>query len=470
MGSIVKNAEQARLRCPVVFDSLSDKLQSALGDLRKRGTLDEESISRAMREIRLALLEADVNFTVVRDFVARVREQAMGEEVLKSLTAGQQVVKIVHDELTALMGEGESGLAFGKFTVILLAGLQGSGKTTTAGKLALQLRKQGRKPGLIAADLQRPAAIDQLEQLGKQIDVPVYRTDTKDAVEATRSGLERARAEGLDTVIVDTAGRLQIDEELMAELGRVRDEAKPHNILLVLDAMTGQEAVNVAQAFDERIAFDGVILTKLDGDARGGAALSVKAITGKPIKFASMGEKVDALEVFHPDRMASRILGMGDVLTLIERAEAAVEEDEQEAMEKRLRAGQFTFDDFLKAYKMLRRMGPLKGILKMIPGMSQQLGEVEVDDRELGRVEAIVLSMTPLERARPIVIDGKRRLRIARGSGTTVEQVNKLLEARKQMEKLMKQMGRGKMPALPTQQAPGGQSATRKRSSKKRKS
>ena len=284
--------------------------------------------------------------------------------------------------------------------------------------------------------------------------MPVFRTDTKDAVEATRSGLERARADGLDTVIVDTAGRLQIDEELMDELARVRDEAKPQNVLLVLDAMTGQEAVNVAEAFDERIAFDGVILTKLDGDARGGAALSVKAITGKPIKFASTGEKLDALEVFHPDRMASRILGMGDVLTLIERAEAAVEEDDQAEMEKRLRAGQFTFDDFLKAYKMLRRMGPLQGILKMIPGLNEQLGDVEVDEKQLGRVEAIVLSMTPQERRSPIVIDGKRRIRIANGSGATVEQVNQLLEARKQMEKMMKQMGRGKMPALPNQQAP----------------
>jgi signal recognition particle subunit SRP54 len=452
-----------------MFDSLSDKLQHALGDLRKRGKLDEEAISRAMREIRLALLEADVNFTVVRDFVARVREKALGEEILKSLTPGQQVVKVVHDELTSLMGEGESGLAFGKFTVILLAGLQGSGKTTTAAKLALHLRKSGRKPGLVAADLQRPAAIDQLEQLGKQIQIPVFRTDTKDAVEATRKGLERARADGLDAVIVDTAGRLQIDEELMDELVRVRDEAKPLNILLVLDAMTGQEAVNVAEAFHERIAFDGVILTKLDGDARGGAALSVKAITGKPIKFASTGEKVDALEVFHPDRMASRILGMGDVLTLIERAEAAVAEDEQAEMEKRLAAGQFSFDDFLKAYKMLRRMGPLQGILKMIPGMKEQMGDVDVDERQLGRVEAIVLSMTPQERRSPIVIDGKRRIRIARGSGTTVEQVNQLLEARKQMERMMKQMGRGKMPALPNQKAPGAPSATRKASSKRKK-
>jgi signal recognition particle subunit SRP54 len=452
-----------------VFDSLSDKLQGALGDLRKKGKLDEEAISRAMREIRLALLEADVNFTVVRDFVAHVRERALGEEVLKSLSPGQQVVKVVHDELTELMGAGESGLAFGKFTVILLAGLQGSGKTTTAAKLALHLQKAGRKPGLVAADLQRPAAIDQLEQLGSQIDVPVFRTDTKDAVEATRSGIERARSAGLDTVIVDTAGRLQIDEELMTELQRVRDEAKPLNVLLVVDAMTGQEAVNVAQAFDERISFDGVILTKLDGDARGGAALSVKAITGKPIKFASTGEKVDALEVFHPDRMASRILGMGDVLTLIERAEAAVAEDDQAEMEKRLRAGQFTFDDFLKAYKMLRKMGPLQGIMKMIPGLGSQLGDVDVDEQQMGRVEAIVLSMTPNERRTPHLIDGKRRIRIANGSGASVEQVNQLLEARKQMEKMMKQMGRGKMPALPAQQAPPPLSATRKTGIKRRK-
>jgi signal recognition particle subunit SRP54 len=399
-----------------------------------------------------------------------VREKALGEEILKSLTPGQQVVKVVHEELTQLMGEGESGLAFGKFTVILLAGLQGSGKTTTAAKLALHLRNEGRRPGLVAADLQRPAAIDQLEQLGKQIQVPVFRTDTKDAVVATRDGLARARADNLDTVIVDTAGRLQIDEELMDELVQVRNEAKPTNVLLVLDAMTGQEAVNVAEAFHERIAFDGVILTKLDGDARGGAALSVKAITGKPIKFASTGEKVDALEVFHPDRMASRILGMGDVLTLIERAEAAVEADEQAEIEKRMAAGQFTFDDFLKAYKMLRRMGPLQGVLKMIPGMKEQLGDVDVDESRLGRVEAIVLSMTPQERRSPIVIDGKRRLRIAKGSGTTVEQVNQLLEARKQMEKMMKQMGRGKMPGLPTQQqAPTSLSAGRKSGVKRKK-
>jgi signal recognition particle subunit SRP54 len=453
-----------------VFDTLSDKLQGVLGDLRKKGRLDEEAISRAMREIRLALLEADVNFTVVRDFVAHVRERALGEDVLKSLTPGQQVVKIVHEELTTLMGEGSSELALGKFSVILLAGLQGSGKTTTAAKLALALRAQGRKPGLVAADLQRPAAIDQLEQLGAQLGVPVFRTDTADPVEATRRGIERARSAQLDTVIVDTAGRLQLDVELMEELERVRDEAKPDNVLLVLDAMTGQEAVNVAQAFDERIAFDGVILTKLDGDARGGAALSVKAVTAKPIKYASTGEKLDQLEVFHPDRMASRILGMGDVLTLIERAEQAVAEDEQAEMEKRMRAGQFTFDDFLGAYKMLRRMGPLQGILKLIPGLGKDLGDLDVDEKQLGRVEAMVLSMTPQERRSPIVIDGKRRQRIARGSGATVEQVNQLLEARKGMEKMMKQMGRGKMPALSTPGvSDGGHPAMSRRSSARRK-
>ena len=454
-----------------MFDTLSERLQGALGDLRKRGKLDDEAVSRAMREIRLALLEADVNFQIVKQFVESVRERTVGEDVQKSLTPGQQVVKIVHEELTALMGAGSSRLAFAGRppTVILLAGLQGSGKTTAAAKLALLLRKEGRRPALVAADLQRPAAIEQLTQLGKQIDIPVYADERSDPVKAVRDGIARAREDTRDVVILDTAGRLHVDEDLMDELARVRDEAKPHNVLLVLDAMTGQEAVNVAQAFNERIAFDGVILTKLDGDARGGAALSVKAITGKPIKFASMGEKVDALEVFHPDRMASRILGMGDVLTLIERAEAAVEQDDQAEMEKRLAAGQFTFDDFLKAYKMLRRMGPLQGILKLIPGMKEQLGEVDVDESQLGRVEAIVLSMTPQERRSPIVIDGKRRLRIANGSGATVEQVNQLLEARKQMEKMMKQMGRGKMPALPTQQAPTPLSAGRKSGVKRKK-
>ena len=435
-----------------MFDTLSDKLQGALGDLRSRGVLTEEDLSRAMREIRLALLEADVNFKVVKDFVARVRERAAGAAVTKSLSPGQEVVKIVHEELTELMGSGGSRLAYSGRppTVILLAGLQGSGKTTAAAKLALLLRKQeGRSPALVAAYLQRPAAIDQLEQLGKQIQIPVYLDrSTQDAVAVARHGLEQAQAQGRDVVVVDTAGRLQIDKPLMEELAAVQKAVKPHNVLLVLDAMTGQEAVAVAEAFQERIDFDGIVMTKLDGDARGGAALSVKAVTGKPIKLASSGEKLDQLEYFHPDRMASRILGMGDVLTLIEKAEQAAEANEQEEMERRLRAGQFTFEDFLQSYRMMRRMGPLKSIVGMIPGLGKQLQGAEVDDRELGRVEAIVLSMTVEERRKPELINGSRRARIARGSGTTVQQVNQLLTARKQMAKMVKQMGKGKTPNL----------------------
>src|SRR5213076_549790 len=469
-----------RLSQPM-FDTLSDKLQSALGDLRRRGTLDDETITRAMREVRLALLEADVNFDVVKEFVAHVRERALGADVQKSLTPGQQVVKIVHEELTELMGSGSSQIAFSQRppTTILLAGLQGSGKTTTAGKLALLLKNEGRKPALVAADLQRPAAIDQLIQLGAQVDVPVYADERSDPVKAVRDGIDRAKQDGRDVVILDTAGRLQIDEPLMEELAAVRREAKPTNVLLVLDAMTGQEAVNVAQAFQERIDFDGVVLTKLDGDARGGAALSVKAVTGKPIKLASVGEKLDALEWFHPDRMAGRILGMGDVLTLIERAEAAVEEDEKEELERRMMQGEFSFDDFLKSYKMLRRMGPLQGVLKMIPGLGKQLeGLDQVDERQLAQVEAVILSMTPQERRVPHVIDASRRRRIAAGSGTTVTQVNQLIEGRKQMAKMMKAMGSGKMPQIPGMQAPGMQppgngkprpSATRKSSSKRKR-
>ncbi len=433
-----------------MFDTLSDRLQGALGDLRKRGTLEEEAISHAMREVRLALLEADVNFKVVKDFVDRVKERALGEAVTKSVTPGQQVVKIVHDELTALMGTGTSVLAFAGRppTVILLAGLQGSGKTTAAAKLALRLRKEGRTPLLVAADLQRPAAVEQLEQLGRQIQIPVH-TSSADPVEAARSGVERAKEKGEDVVIVDTAGRHQVDEELMAELAHIRDATRPTNVLLVLDAMTGQEAVNVAQAFQERVAFDGVLMTKLDGDSRGGAALSVKAVTGKPIKLVSVGEKLDQLEEFHPDRMASRILGMGDVLSLVEKAQAATGEEEQKELEQRLMAGEFTFDDFLASYRMLRRMGPLRNVVSMIPGLGKQLQGADVDESELARIEAIVLSMTPKERALPHEIDGSRRRRIAQGSGTTVQEVNQLLQARKQMAKLMKDMRKGKIPALP---------------------
>ena len=434
-----------------MFDTLSDRLQAALGDLRSRGRLSEEDVSRAVREIRLALLEADVNFQVVKEFVATVKARALGGDVAKSLTPGQQVVKIVHEELATLMGPEGSRLAFAGRppTVILLVGLQGSGKTTAAAKLALLLRREGKRPALVAADLQRPAAIDQLQQLGKQIDIPVYRRDeTKDPVEVVRHGLEQARAQGRDVLVIDTAGRLHVDEELMEELVRLRCAAQPTNVLLVLDAMTGQDAVSVAQAFSARVAFDGVLLTKLDGDARGGAALSVKAVTGKPIKLASTGEKLDQLEYFHPDRMASRILGMGDVLTLIERAEEAAREEEDAEMERRLLAGQFTFDDFLQSYRMMRRMGPVQNVLRLIPGVGKELRGVNVDDRELARVEAIVLAMTPEERRRPEIINGSRRARIARGSGTTVQQVNQLLAGRKQMQKMMKQLGRGKVPNI----------------------
>jgi signal recognition particle subunit SRP54 len=460
-----------------MFDALADKLQSALSDLKGRGTLDDETITRAMREVRLALLEADVNFDVVKQFVAQVRERALGQDVQKSLTPGQQVVKIVHEELTELMGSGSSQIAFSPRppTTILLAGLQGSGKTTAAGKLALLLKKDGRKPALVAADLQRPAAIDQLIQLGAQVDVPVYADERSDPVKAVRDGIDRAKQDGRDVVILDTAGRLQIDEPLMEELAAIRREAKPTNVLLVLDAMTGQEAVNVAQAFQERIDFDGVVMTKLDGDARGGAALSVKAVTGKPIKLASVGEKLDALEWFHPDRMAGRILGMGDVLTLIERAEASVGDDEKEELERSMMKGEFSFDDFLKSYKMLRRMGPLQGVLKLIPGLGKQLeGLDQVDEKQLAQVEAIILSMTPHERRVPHVIDASRRKRISAGSGTTLQQVNQLIEGRKQMAKMMKAMGSGKMPSLPGTMpaASSGKprpSATRKSASKRKK-
>jgi signal recognition particle subunit SRP54 len=434
-----------------MFDALGDKLQAVLGGLRSRGKLDDETVSRAMREIRLALLEADVNLAVVKEFTGAVKERALGQEVMKSLTPGQQVVKIVHEELTRIMGSSDSRLTFAGRppTVILLVGLQGSGKTTTAAKLALMLRKDGKSPMLVAADLQRPAAIAQLQQLGKQIQIPVFSPRNDDPVAVALEGVESARAQGKDVVIVDTAGRLQIDPELMDELGRIATAIRPTNILLVLDAMTGQQAVDVALAFHERVAFDGVVLTKLDGDARGGAALSVRAVIGKPVKLASVGEKLDQLEVFHPDRMASRILGMGDMLTLIEKAEAAATEDEQKEMEARLMAGELDFDDFLTSYRMMRRMGSVKSLLSMIPGLGKELKDVDVDEQELGRVEAIILSMTPRERRLPHVIDGSRRQRIAKGSGTTVQQVNQLLNARKQMQKMMKQMSKGKMPALP---------------------
>jgi len=444
-----------------VFDTLSDKLQATLGGLGRGGRLDEEAISKAMREIRLALLEADVNLEVARDFTNAVKERSLGQDVLKSLTPGQQVVKIVHEELTALMGTGDSRLAFGRPpTVILLAGLQGSGKTTAAAKLGLMLRRDGKRPALVACDLQRPAAVDQLEQLGKQIQLPVFALDRSDPVAAARLGLDVARKDGLDVVVLDTAGRLHVDEDLMAELERVAAETKPTNVLLVLDAMTGQEAVNVATAFDEAVSLDGVVLTKIDGDARGGAALSVKEVVGKPILFVGTGEKLEDFEPFHPDRMASRILGMGDVLTLIEKAEESFDADVAQRAQEQLAKGQFTLEDFLEQMRQVRKMGPIGNIMKMLPGMPKELRNQELDEGELGRVEAIICSMTPAERRDPSLINGSRRLRIAHGSGTTTTQVNALLKQFKQVQSMMRQMGggkgkKGKRPKLPIGDIPG---------------
>jgi signal recognition particle subunit SRP54 len=443
-----------------MFDTLSDKLQSVLGDLKGQGKLNEEDIDKAMREIRLALLEADVNFKVVKQFVAAVKERAMGGEVLESLTPGQQVVKIVHEELAALMGASSAKLSFSSKppTVVLMVGLQGSGKTTACAKLARFLTKQGKSPTMVAADIYRPAAIDQLKVLGEQIKVPVFSIDgSDDAVEIARQGVTEARASGHDVTIVDTAGRLHIDEKLMTELVDIRATVKPHNILLVLDAMAGQDAVNVAEEFQDKVEFDGVVLTKLDGDARGGAALSVKAVTGKPIKFASTGEKLNAFDYFHPDRMASRILGMGDMLTLIEQAQATVDEKKAMELEEKLRKAQFTFEDFLEQMQSMRKMGPLAGMLAMIPGIPKQLKQAQVDERELDRVEAIICSMTSEERRSPEIINGSRRKRIAVGSGTNVQAVNQLISKFKQMQKLMKQLSSGKkLRNLPPEFLQGG--------------
>src|ERR671924_1345613 len=406
-----------------------------------------------MREIRLALLEADVNFKVVKSFTATVKERCLGADVIGTLNPGQQVVKIVNEELAALMGGASVGVSFSPRppTVIVMAGLQGSGKTTAAAKLARYLKAEhGSAVALAACDVYRPAAIDQLVKLGAQVGADVYEQGTdRDPVDIARWALDRAKAGGKDALIVDTSGRLHVDQELMDELVEIRRAVKPHNILLVVDAMTGQDAVNVAEQFAAAVEFDGVLMTKLDGDARGGAALSVKAVTGKPIVFASVGEKLDQLERFHPDRMAQRILGMGDVMSLIEKAEAQYEEDEAKELERKLRKNEFTLEDFLKQLKMVRRMGPLQSILGMLPGLSgQQLSQMKVDEREIDRVEAIILSMTPDERRRPELIKGSRRLRIARGSGTSVQAVNQLVKQFDQMRKLMRQLGRGKMPDL----------------------
>jgi signal recognition particle subunit SRP54 len=437
-----------------MFDSLSEKLQETLADVRQRGTLTEDDVDKVMREIRLALLEADVNFKVVKSFTASVKERCLTEEVIGHLNPGQQVIKIVDEELTALMGGAGAGITFSPRppTVILMAGLQGSGKTTATAKLARYLHAEHSSSVAVAAcDVYRPAAVEQLVKVGGQAGADVYERGTDaDPVEIATWARDRATEQGKDVLIVDTSGRLHVDKELMDELASIKKAVVPHSVLLVVDAMTGQDAVNVAQEFGAVAPFDGVVMTKLDGDARGGAALSVKAVTGKPILFASTGEKLDQFERFHPDRMAQRILGMGDVLTFIEKAEAGVDADEAAEMERKLRRADFTLEDFLSQMKQVRRMGPLSNLLGMIPGMAgaKELRGLKIDERELDRIEAIILSMTPDERRRPELIKGSRRLRIARGSGTNVQAVNQLVKQFHQMRKLMKRLGEGKMPDL----------------------
>jgi signal recognition particle subunit SRP54 len=427
-----------------MFDNLSQKLLAAFDRLRGRGKLSEQDVAEALREVRLALLEADVNFKVVKEFVARVRERAVGHEVLESLTPDQQVVKIVHEELTNLLGGSTSELNLsGSPAVILLVGLQGGGKTTTAGKLANLLRKQGRKPLLVAADVYRPAAIKQLQVIGSSLNIPVYDLGSRqDPVDIARGSVSTAKDEGLDTVIIDTAGRLHIDEDMMAEVERIRDAVNPSEILLVVDAMTGQDAVAVAEAFNQRLSVDGFILTKLDGDARGGAALSLRAVTQKPIKFIGVGEKLDALEPFHPERMSSRILGMGDVLSLIERVEETIDAKMAAELEEKIRSNRFDLEDYLNQLRQVRRMGPLEQILSMIPGFGQlkQLGNLEVDEGVVKKQEAIIQSMTLEERRNPEILNGSRKRRIARGSGTSVQEVNRLLNSYQQMRTMMRQL------------------------------
>ena len=431
-----------------MFESLQSKLNAVFDKLAARGRLSEEDVDLALREVRLALLEADVNFKVVKQLVARVRERAIGAEVTKSLTPAQQVVKIVHDELLRTLGEAARvDLSGTPPHVIMLVGLQGSGKTTTAGKLALALRKQqGKRSLLVAGDTYRPAAVTQLEVVGKQIDVPVYSEGTKPPPpEIVRRGIQRAREMAMDVVILDTAGRLQISDDMMAELEQIKALARPKEILLVADAMTGQEAVNVAKGFHERVQLTGLILTKVDGDARGGAAISMREVTGVPIKFLGIGEKLDALEVFHPDRLATRILGMGDMMTLIEKAGETVDREQAEKITKRLVKGELNLDDFLKQMQQIKKMGPLTQILDMIPGMNRLSKELQPDvtDQQFRRVEAIINSMTAQERRDPKLINGSRKRRIARGSGTTVPEINDLLNQFRQMQRMMKQLGSG---------------------------
>jgi signal recognition particle subunit SRP54 len=428
-----------------MFETLSDRFDGVFRKLRSRGKLTDRDIDEVGRELRVALLEADVNVKVARDFINRVKERARGAEVARSLSPAQQVIKIVNEELITTLGgtTGKLAIASKPPTVVMMAGLQGSGKTTASAKLARLLKQQGRRPLLVGADLQRPAAVEQLWVLGARIEVPVY-SEPSDPIAVARGGLEEAARLGRDVVIVDTAGRLQIDAELMGELQQVRDVVHPHDTLLVVDAMTGQEAVNVASEFEASIGLTGVVLTKIDGDARGGAALSVKEVVGKPILFAGTGEKLEDFEAFHPDRMASRILGMGDVLTLIEKAEATFDEEEMVKAEAKLRKGQLTLEDFLDQMRQVKKMGPIQNIIGMLPGMPKELRDAEIEDSEVARVEAIICSMTPQERRDPSIINGARRMRIARGSGTTTSDVNGLLKQFKMVQQMMKSAAGGR--------------------------
>jgi signal recognition particle subunit SRP54 len=433
-----------------VFDTLTQRFESVFAGLRGRGKLSEKDIDEALRQVRVALLEADVNLAVVKRFLGRVRERAIGDDVSRSITPGQQVIKVVHEELVRTLGSESVGLEKGPVpTTILMVGLQGSGKTTTAAKLAKLLLDQGKKPLLVAADLQRPAAVDQLQTLGRQIGVPVLADPSTTPPKLAKIARKQAIRSGRDVILIDTAGRLQIDEQLMKELSAVGKAADPTEVLLVVDAMTGQDAVNVAQGFNERIALTGVVLSKLDGDARGGAAISVREVTGAPVKFAGVGERLGDLELFHPERMASRILGMGDVLTLIEKAETAFDQEQAERAARKLEKGDFTLEDFLDQFQTMKSMGPLKDILAMLPGSGSLLRDVEIDDRDLRRVEAIIQSMTPAERSEPRLIGGSRKRRIASGSGTSPQDVNRLLKQFAEAKKMMKTLAGGKgMPSL----------------------
>lgn len=425
----------------MAFESLSDKLESAFGRLRSKGSLNESDVKEAMREVRLALLEADVNYKVAKDFTQRVTERAIGSQVMESLTPAQMVIKIVNEELTDLMGGTQTRLAYASHppTIVMMCGLQGSGKTTHCAKIALKLKKENHRPLLVACDVYRPAAVKQLQVVGEQVGAPVFEKGQGDPVEISKQAVALAKDQGYDYVIIDTAGRLHIDRELMEELQNVKAAVHPHEILLVVDAMTGQDAVTVASTFDEALGIDGMVLTKMDGDTRGGAALSARAVTGKPIKFVGMGEKLDELDYFYPDRMASRILGMGDVLSLIEKAETALDEKKAAELEAKIRKNKFDLNDLLDQMQQVKKMGSMKDILSMLPGVGSKLKNVDIDDGQLDRIQAIIFSMTPKERANPDIINPSRKRRIAAGCGMQVEDVNRLLSQYRQMQKMMKQ-------------------------------